>query len=94
MFKTQLIVASDSTKTPLCRFTSEDNSGDRSSGIDILPRAMSSGKTIAPHSLLHNGRPTKLLDMALVAEKIYRANTRRKSGDSTGEDDYSSDIDA
>lgn len=90
----QLIVSSDSTKTPLCRFGSEDENGERSSTIDILPRAISSDQAPKPYALVHNTRPTMLLDMVLIAEKIYRANSRRKSTEKSPDeqDDYSSDL--
>lgn len=90
----QLIVSSDSTKTPLCRFGSEDENGERSSTIDILPRAISSDQAPKRYALVHNGRPTMLLDMVLIAEKIYRANSRRKSTEKSPDeqDDYSSDL--
>lgn len=46
--------------------------GDLRSVIEILPEAVSSATAPKPNALLDNGKPTKLLDMALVAELMVR----------------------
>lgn len=80
-----LTVADDASKTPLCMFRpAKKLFGDLRWSIEILPIAISTSKTPKPHALVHDGVPTKLLDMALIAERVARQYTEQANSAAAG----------
>lgn len=76
----QLVVADDPEQKPLCMFRPAGKMfGDLRGRIEILPVALStaaassSSSTSTSRALLsQDGQPTRLLDLALIAERMVR----------------------
>lgn len=76
----QLIVADDLEKKPLCVFRPAKNLfGDLRGSTEILPIAISTTASPTAHALLQDGQPTKLLDLAIVAELMLQHYTQQSN---------------